>query len=107
DEWCKPLGQYRHFVEDLIRVETFAAVSFDDAIRVFEIALNARTKHVGHQRVGSANAATSGFVFISRADAAQSGTDFLVAESFLAGVVQCAMIGKDQMGARADLDALR
>ena len=41
------------------------------------------------------------------ADAAQGGADFLVAEPFLAGVVQSAMIGKDQMRARTDLHALR
>src|SRR5262249_26289479 len=63
-------------------------------------------QHVRHERVGSANATATSFIFISRADAAQSRADFLVAETFFASVVQRAMVGKDQMRARTNLYAL-
>src|SRR5215212_6751757 len=107
DEWPKTFRQHRHLPEDLIRIEALAAVRFDNAIRVFEIAFDARTKDVGHERVRSANAAATGFVFVRRSDAAQGCADFLVTEPFLARMVQSAMVWKDQMCARADLYALR
>ena len=53
-----------------VSIETLATISFDDAGCVFEIAFDARTKHVRHEGVGSANTAASGFVFVRRTDAA-------------------------------------
>ena len=84
-----------------------AAVSLDDAIRVFEIAFNSRTQNVRNQRVRHANATSTGLVFISRTDAAKRRADFFVAETFFAGVIQGAMIGKNQMRARTDLYPFR
>ena len=75
----------------------FAAVSFDDAIGIFEIAFDARTQHFRNQRVGSAYASAPGFVFISWSDPAQCGPDFFVTEALLTGMVQSAMVRENQM----------
>src|ERR1043165_3466531 len=107
NKWSKTLSQHGHLFEDLICIEALAAVSFDDAIRVFEISFDARTKHVGHERVGGTNTTTPGFVFVRGTDAAQCRPDLLVAEPLFARVVQGAVIRKDEMCARADLDAFR
>ena len=62
-------------------------------------------KNVGNERVSRANAAPSGLVFIRRTNAAQRCADLFVAKSFFARVIEGAVIGKNQMGARADLHA--
>ena len=105
DEGAEAFGEARHLLEDLFGIQFLAAISFDDPVRVFEIAFDARAQNFRHQRVGSADAAAAGFIFISRSNAAQRGANFLVAEPLFAGVIQSAMVGKYQMGAGADLDA--
>src|SRR5215213_7885100 len=106
DEWRKPFSQHRHLVEDLVSIQTLAAVSFDDAIRIFEVSFDTRTKHVGHERVGGANSASPCFVFVCRSDAPQRSADFFVTESFFASMVQGTMVRKNQVRARTDLHAL-
>ena len=99
DEWPKTLRQHRHLIEDGIGTERLAAVSDDDAICVFEVSLDAITKYVRYERVGSTNSAAPGFVFVCRANASQRRTDFFVAETFFTRVVQRAMIREDLMRA--------
>src|SRR5919205_41982 len=106
NEWCKTLSQNRHLFEDFTGIQTLTAVRFDNAIRIFEVSLDTRTEHVGHECVRGADSTTSGLVFVSRADAAQRSTDFFVAEPLFAGMVQSAVIRKDQMRPRADLHSL-
>ena len=72
-----------------------------DKYAAFDVALGRLV-----ERIRRANTATPGFIFVGRPYAAQSGADFLVTESFLTGVVQRAMIRKDQVCARADLHTL-
>src|SRR6185295_2882439 len=100
DEWPKALSQHRHLFKDLICIETLAAVSFDNAIRVFEISFDARAKHVRHERVGGTNSASARFVFVRGPDAAQCSSNLLVAESLFARMVQSAVIRKNEMCAR-------
>src|SRR6185369_5311591 len=57
-------------------------------------------------RVSSAYSATSGLVFVRRADAAQRGPNFFVSEPLFARVVERAVIGKYQVRARTDLHTL-
>jgi hypothetical protein len=75
------------------------AVGFDDAVGVFQIALDARAQNFRHQRIGDTDAAPSRLVFVGRTDAAQSCPDALVAEPLLARMVERAVIGEYEMRA--------
>src|SRR2546423_4460960 len=77
----KTLDQERSLHHHRIRVEGFATVSNYDPIGIFEIALDARKKHVRHQRIGNANPAAPSLVFIGRTDPPQRRSDFLITES--------------------------
>jgi hypothetical protein len=93
----------RGFSNDGFRVEPLATVRFDDPVGIFQIAFNSRAQHFRHQRIRDANAAASRLVFVRWPDAPQRRADFFVAETFLAGVIERAVIGKNQMCARTDL----
>ena len=96
DERAQAFGQCRHLVKDFIYIELLATVSLDDAVGVFEIAFDARTQDFRNQRVGSANPAASGLVFISGTDPAQRRADLLVTEPLFTGVIQRAMVRENQ-----------
>src|SRR5215218_404694 len=58
------------------------------------------------ERSTSGFIAAAGLVLVGGADAAQGRADLLVAEALLGRVVEGAVVGEDQVRARADLDAV-
>src|SRR5882724_11053387 len=103
DKRSQALGQRHHFFEDDNGTELFTAISFDDSIRVLEVPFDARAKHIGHEGVGCADTAATSLVLICWTNPPQRCADLFVAEPLFAGVVQRAMVRKDQMRAGADL----
>ena len=91
----------------MIYIELLATVSLDDAVGIFEIAFDARTQHLGNQRISGSDSAASGFVRISGTDPAQSRPDLLVTEPLFTGVIQRAMVRENQVRTRTDLYAFR
>lgn len=92
DEWAQTFDERRDFFVNLVCVQRRLTVKYDDAIGFFEIALDAQFQNFWRKRVGNANAAPSGFVFICGTDAAQSRADFFVAEAFFGSVIERAVI---------------
>src|SRR5438105_4646875 len=93
NEWRQTFDDCRGFVDYRIRFERLSSVSDDDAVRIFEITFYSRAQYVGNEGIGDSKPPTAGLVFVSRTNAPQSGADAFVAQTFLAGVVERAMIG--------------
>src|SRR5438045_3487562 len=87
-EWRQAFDDCRGFVDYRIRVERLSSISDDDAVRIFEVTFNARTQNVGYECISDSQTAAAGLVFISRANAPQSGADAFVAETFFTGVIE-------------------
>ncbi len=62
-------------------------------------------EQLGIQQVAHAQAAASHLVFVGGTDAARGRADFVGAARAFGGFVQLAMVGKNQMGAIADVQA--
>ena len=103
----EPLNHRRSFTDDRFGLEWRTTVGDDDPVCIFQISFDARSKNFRHQRIGEANATPTGFIFIRRADAAQSSSNAFIAEALFARVIERSVVRKNQVRARADLYAFR
>ena len=62
------------------------------------------SKQFRFQQIAHAQAAARHFVFVRRADSTRSGADFVCAARYFCGFIQFAVIGKNQVGAVADVE---
>ena len=99
--------KFRSFVKDLLSIQRLSAIGLDETVGVFQVALNARTQHLRRQSIRDPNTPAAGFVFVRGPDPAQCRANPFITQTLFAGVIQRAMIRKNQMRARTDLHSLR